>query len=179
MTITVKEIEEILRGKLEICLRPLSKISLDDANDKSMLDCTTMFFDYDLIARKVYEALQQKQTEKTAGNENGKENMPKTPDMIFFRNNMIYFVEFKNGWITKKVIWDVKLKALEGSFIALQKLIAKYKVSVPFMEVMELRKVYILVYNQAKFEAQVAKKIKKLEEMKNKKHVKPAEMNKL
>ncbi len=55
-------------------------------------------------------------------------------------------MEFKNGKIHSSDKDKIKLKAIEGGFIVLHKVISKYK-NVTFEEIFSLKKSYVLVYN--------------------------------
>ena len=74
----------------------------------------------------------------------------KSPDMIIFDKNALVFVEFKNGKITSKDKDKIKLKAIEGCFIILHKIISSYKKNVGFIDIVKLKKSYIVVYNTEK-----------------------------
>jgi|GEM_PF-719314 len=145
--ITAAEIEAIISGEYENCLETLNEISKDSANNKSLLPLPHRFHHYDRIGELVFR---------------GKDK-PKTPDMIFFKNETIFFVEFKSGrieGIRKKcelrahenddecqyVKWDIKLKAIEGAFIVLHKIVETHKGNIDFSTILNLKKCYILVY---------------------------------
>lgn len=148
-TITAQEIKEIFVDNYHKCLEPLNEISKDCANNMSMIPWTIKFYNYDRIGELVFMG----------------EDKLKTPDMIFFKKDTIFFVEFKNGrieGIKKKcenrdnqdecqyVKWDIKLKALEGAFIVLHQLALKHKEKIDFSTIVNLKKCYILVYNKDK-----------------------------
>lgn len=143
--ITAADIKDIIDHHYENCLEPLDEISKNTANNKSIIYSKTKFYNYDRIGEFVFK---------------GKDK-PKTPDMIFFKNDTVYFVEFKSGTIEgikKKceargindecqyVKWDIKLKALEGAFIVLHQLVIKHKGKIDFSHIFNLSKAYILVY---------------------------------
>lgn len=142
--------------------KPLSLISFDDANNQSLVPFSAKFYDFDEIAKLLY---------------NG--DTPKTPDMIFFSSGKIYFVEFKNGRIfdrkvrcnkrgpndeCKYVKWDLKLKIIEGSFLVFKAVFDKYDKDIPIRktepgngekagiikDILDLERNYILVYNSRK-----------------------------
>lgn len=144
-TVTVPEIKKLIIDNYDKCLEPLNEISKDWANNKSMISRSEEFYNYDRIGESVFQ---------------GKDK-PKTPDMIFFKDDTIFFVEFKSGrieGIKKKcetrgnddechyVKWDIKLKALEGAFVVLHRLAAKHKEKIDFSTIVNLKKCYILVY---------------------------------
>jgi len=139
--VTEKQIETIIAANYENCLESLEQIS-------KMLKYSTRFHNYDKIGESLY-----------------KKNKPKTPDMIFVLNDTLFLVEFKSGrieGIKKKcdarnsgdecqyVKWDIKLKAIEGGFIVLQKLLLVYVGNIDLLNLVELKKAYILVYDAGK-----------------------------
>ncbi|HLP45517.1 MAG TPA: hypothetical protein VK469_06210 [Candidatus Kapabacteria bacterium] len=154
--ITAEDINKIIVDNYGHCLDSLARISLDEAHNISMIPCPAKFHNFDQIGFHVYKS----------------KDKPKTPDMIFIKNGTVYFVEFKNGRIEsikKKcknsdkenecwddcpyVKWDIKLKALEGAFIVLHQLVLRHKKQgekIDFSHINNLRKVYILVYNEEK-----------------------------
>lgn len=150
--ITEKEVKEIIEAKFGKYLQPLSQISKDPANDEIMIDRSTMFHNYDKIAEEAYNIGDDKDHDENSNADRNDEKKPKTPDMILFKNNTILFVEFKNGKIKEKTKWDMKLKAIEGGFIVLYKIIVKYgrkdKAEIDFLDIVKLRKHYIVVYNE-------------------------------
>lgn len=132
--ITAQDIHEILVKRYKHCLVSLAEISKDTANNKSMISCPARFYNYDQIGFCIYK---------------GKDK-PKTPDMIFIKNDTVYFVEFKNGMIegTKYVKWDIKLKAIEGAFIVLHQLALKNAIRCDFSHIVNLNKCYMLIYQK-------------------------------
>lgn len=133
--ITEKNVKEIIESNFKNFLHPLNQISRDTENEISMINRPNRFHNYDSIARKLYK----------------ESTKPKTPDMILFKNNTIIFVEFKNGKVDKD---EIKLKAIEGGFIILHRLVSLYCPEgisdIEFMDIVRLRKYYILVYNEKK-----------------------------
>ncbi len=144
-TVTVPEIKKIIVDNYDKCLEPLTEISKGGANNRSLIPRQAKFYNYDRIGESVFM---------------GKDK-PKTPDMIFFKDDTIFFVEFKSGrveGIKKKcetrgnddechyVKLDIKLKALEGAFVVLHRLALKHKEKIDFSSIVNLKKCYILVY---------------------------------
>lgn len=143
-----QQIEAIIAANYENCLEPLEQISKIQPHGKSMLKYSTRFHNYDKIGESLY-----------------KKNKPKTPDMIFVLNDTLFLVEFKSGrieGIKKKcelrtdddecqyVKWDIKLKAIEGGFIVLRKLVWEHMGNIDLFNLVELKKAYILVYDPVK-----------------------------
>lgn len=132
-----KEVEKIIKDDFSKYMKPIRKISEDTAGGQSMIDWDACFYDYDKIGEKVY---------RRAG-----ENKPKTPDMIIFEDDTIYFVEFKNGKISDTVKDEIKVKAIEGGFIVLHKILSQAPgVRPDFPDIVKLNKGFILVYNKQK-----------------------------
>lgn len=131
--LTQSDIETIVRKEFDDCLAPLREISLDSENNVIMVDRPERFFHYDKITESVYKG----------------GNCPKSPDMLLFGKNSLVFVEFKNGKIHSSDRVNIKLKALEGSFIVLHKIISNFRDIEP-EDICKLKKSYILVYNEAK-----------------------------
>jgi len=151
MTVSVHDIAKLIDKQYYNLREPLSNLSRDTENNESMIDSRVEFINYDRLGKELF-----------------KRDTPKTPDMVFFKGDTIYFVEFKNGRIEgiKKrcemreegdecqyVKWDIKLKALEGAFIVLHRLVStKIEGKINFSEIFHLRKCFILVYNKYKNE---------------------------
>jgi hypothetical protein len=146
MEITARQIKKLIDDNYSDHLEPLHIISKDQARNESMIPIADKFLNYDRICESLFTG----------------KNKPKTPDMIFFKDDVIYFVEFKNGrieGIRKKcemrreedecryVKWDIKLKALEGAFIVLHRLASDVEEKINFSSIFNIKKVYILVYN--------------------------------
>jgi hypothetical protein len=128
--ITQTEVEKIFVNKFENCLQPLREISRDFQKGTSMVDSSLRFYCYDKIAEIIYEG----------------QNKPKSPDMVLFKKDSLVLVEFKNGEIHSKDKDIIKLKAVEGGFIVLHKIISRYK-ETNFDDIYKLNKSYVLVYN--------------------------------
>lgn len=156
MAITARQIQKLIEDRYGNYLEPLSILSKDKAHDESMIDSQDKFINYDRLGESLFP---------------GKDK-PKTPDMIFFKDGVIYFVEFKNGRIEgirkrcevrgeedecQHVKWDIKLKALEGAFIVLHRFISRNKDRISFSEIFHLKKCYLLVYNKYKNEEKALK----------------------
>jgi hypothetical protein len=128
--INLPEVEEIIASEFNDCLQPLREISKDFQKKAWMIDTPQRFHCYDKVAEIIY----------------GSQNKPKTPDMLLFKKDALVFVEFKNGQIHSKDKDIIKLKAIEGGFIVMHKIISRYK-EVNFEDIFKLKKSYVLVYN--------------------------------
>ncbi len=128
-------VEKIIKREFPDCLQSIEKISWDFQNEISIVELEHQYYSYDQIAEKIYEG----------------KNSPKKPDMIIFKNDTLVFVEFKNGKIHSKDKDQIKVKAIEGCFLVLHELISKYgEQDVDFTEIINLKKSYVLVYNEDK-----------------------------
>ncbi|HLP48871.1 MAG TPA: hypothetical protein VK469_23220 [Candidatus Kapabacteria bacterium] len=149
--ITAADIKEIIEKQYVHCpgcLMELSEISKDEAHNQSMIPSSARFYNYDKICQHLFDGGDQL----------------KSTDMIIVKDDELIFVEFKNGRIEgiekkceirgmddecQRVKWDIKLKSIEGAFIALH-LLAEKKSKVDFSEIIGLKKKYTLVYNPGK-----------------------------
>jgi hypothetical protein len=165
-----KDIKQLFerRYESEKFRQPLREISKDASQGEnqavSLVDRDEVFYNYDEVVGDVFP----------------QHRKPKSPDMAFFKDDTIYFVEFKNGQIEwrgglrdeskcqdcgkweeccqkwaecciKREKWGIKLKALEGSFIVLHTIACKrLDKRVKFEDIFHLQKAYILVYNEKK-----------------------------
>jgi hypothetical protein len=133
---TILDGKDIFDREFKQYLRTLKEISRDDKGYPVINDQEKLYYNYDKIKKKkVY---------KGAG------EMPASPDTLIFKDDEIVFVEFKNGKIEniRSEKKEIKLKAIEGGFILLDKIIKKYNHS--FQDVVKLNKSYVLVYNSEK-----------------------------
>lgn len=67
--------------------------------------------------------------------------------MVLFKEDALVFVEFKSGKIKPD---DIKVKAIEGGFIILNKILKAYKKGMDFIDIFKLKKTYIVVYDKKK-----------------------------
>jgi hypothetical protein len=127
--LTISEVKEIITGKFNDCIQALNEITIgeDSRSKKPMLNYPDQFHNYDQITGKLYG------------------RNPKSPDMILFKGDTIIFVEFKSGKVKSS---DVKLKAIEGCFIVLHKIVSTYREDINFIDIFKLKKSYILVYDK-------------------------------
>lgn len=130
--ITEAEVQKIISSEFKDCLKSLSQISWDPVNEIALVDKKDRFHHYDIMAEKFYG------------------DKPKSPDMLLFHNETLVFVEFKNGKIGSKEKDKIKLKAIEGCFIILFKIISGFKKDIGFTDIFKLKKSYILVYDTDK-----------------------------
>ncbi|MGE5340563.1 MAG: hypothetical protein ACM3SY_03695 [Candidatus Omnitrophota bacterium] len=147
--ITEWQVREIIERHFQEELETLSEISRDTSHQRSLIVGFDRykFFNYDKIKNKSYRG-----------------NSPKSPDMLLFKDDEIIFVEFKSGRIERRkkecrhrseddeckyVMWDIRLKAIEGGFIVLQHVLSKIRADVRLLDIFTLNKTYILVYNDA------------------------------
>jgi len=130
---TILDLKDIFDREFKQYLRTLKEISREDKGPSVINDEEKLYHNYDKIKKKkVY---------KGAG------EMPASPDTLIFKDDEIVFVEFKNGKIgnIKSDKKKIKLKAIEGGFVLLNKIIEKYNYS--FTDLVKLNKSYVLVYN--------------------------------
>lgn len=125
----VKEIIDTIAGKNNECLQSLAHISRGPNSEAPMLNYPDRFLHYDRIAGIFYK------------------RKPKTPDMVLFKEDALVFVEFKSGKIKPD---DIKVKAIEGGFIILNKILKAYKKGMDFIDIFKLKKTYIVVYDKKK-----------------------------
>lgn len=107
-----------------------SKVSLDDSNNESMIINEEKCFDYDSGISKLHNS----------------EYPPRCVDGVIIKNNTLYFIEFKNGVIDKKIVTDLRLKACE-SLIELSNILKKDGIEIEYNELVSLKTKFILVYN--------------------------------
>jgi len=130
--LTISDVKEIISGNFKDCadgLNAISEVTDDTGNKKPLLDYPDRFYNYDTIAGKLYK------------------QRPKSPDMVLFKDDSVIFVEFKSGRVKAG---DVKLKAVEGCFIILHEIVSTYKKDIDFLDIVKLKKWYILVYEKDK-----------------------------
>jgi len=102
--ITGLEIKEIISREFGDCLKPMKDISWDSSNKVALVDIMEQFHCYDDIVQKFYQGEKlDKKTEDQRHIEN-----PRSPDMILFKEDFIFFIEFKNGKIDEKVKDNIK-----------------------------------------------------------------------
>jgi hypothetical protein len=130
---TVSELKKIIGREFKNCLQPLTDISWDSANGQALVKSNERFHNYDRMADIVYRG----------------ENKPKTPDMIYFKRDTLVFVEFKNGKIGPATREQIKLKAIEGGFIVLYRIISTFS-EIDFSDIYQIDKSYIVVYHTEK-----------------------------
>lgn len=131
--ISQPEVEEIIVNEFKDCMQPLREISRDFQKETSMVESSLQFHCYDKIAEIIYEG----------------QNKPKSPDMVLFKKDSLVLVEFKNGEIHSKDKNIIKLKAVEGGFIVLHKILSKYK-KINVEDIYKLNKSYVVVYSTKK-----------------------------
>jgi hypothetical protein len=133
---TILDIKEIFEKEFKNYLATLKEISREHNGPPVINDQEKLYYNYDKIKKKkVYK---------------GSGEMPASPDTLIFKDDEIVFVEFKNGKIgnIRSEKKKIKLKAIEGGFILLYKIIEKYNHN--FLDVVRLNKSFILVYNSEK-----------------------------
>ena len=73
-----------------------------------------------------------------------------SPDVIYFNENkrVVFLIEFKNGNLDSDVMkLSLRVKPIEGC-IGLTHIVQKARADIDFKRILDLRKVYIVVYNQ-------------------------------
>jgi hypothetical protein len=134
---TPAELKNIFNLRFQGFLKTLKEISMDKNQGLSVInDEKELYYDFDGIKeREICK---------------GAAEVLASPDTLIFKENEILLVEFKNGKLKniKKEKKDIKLKAIEGGFIIIDKIVKKHDFS--FLDVQGLKKSYILVYNSEK-----------------------------
>lgn len=124
------------------CIKPISAISFDSANNEPLINRHDEFLSYDHIVKQFCEQRCQQG------------EILKSPDMILFKEDgSIVFVEFKNGQISSKEKNNIKLKAIDGCIIMMHNIVTEHfkeVQDVPFIDIITLDKHFILVYNDEK-----------------------------
>ena len=143
--INESEAKEIITTEFANCVKSLRDISWDKSNKVALVDSQHQFICYDDIVKLFY---QKRKIEYTK--DEGKIESPRSADMIFFKENSIFFIEFKNGRIDEKVKDNIKVKAVEGGLIAMYHIASKYKTDLSFIDIIKLKKSFILVFNDEK-----------------------------
>jgi len=146
--ITASEVKELIHREFGDCLKSMHDIGWDYSNKVSMVEIRENFFCYDDIVRRFYREVGHRQTGDEEDEE--KEDSLRSPDMILFKEDTIWFVEFKNGKINEKVKDNIKVKAVEGGLIALYRIASTYKGDTIFPDILGLKKSFVLVYNDEK-----------------------------
>jgi hypothetical protein len=143
--INESEAKEIITAEFANCKKSLKDISWDKSNKVALVDSQHQFICYDDIVDSFYQKRKIEDTE-----DEGKKESPRSADMILFKENSIFFVEFKNGRIDEKVKDNIKVKAVEGGLIAMYHIASKYKSDLNFIDIIKLKKSFILVFNDRK-----------------------------
>ena len=139
------EAKEIITAEFTDCIKSLRNISWDKSNKVALVDSQHQFHCYDDIVERFYRERKIEDTE-----DEGKIESPRSADMILFKGNSLFFVEFKNGRIDEKVRDNIKVKAVEGGLIAMYHIASKYKSDLSFIDIIKLKKSFILVFNDEK-----------------------------
>ena len=130
----IDRLKQIFDTKYSDCKNTLQKISYDKNNKESLCNNDSiLFFDYDAIAEDNYSG-------DTAA----------SPDVIYFKENKIIFIEFKNGKIKSKDKRKIKIKGIEGGFLILHKILSKEIGECNFSDIININKEYYIVYNRQK-----------------------------
>jgi len=128
------ELKKIFILRFHGFMKNLKEISKDKNTGFSVInDDKELFYDFDGIKdNDIYKGAAEK---------------PASPDTLIFKDDEIIFVEFKNGKLVniKTQKKELKLKAIEGGFIILDKIAKKHDFN--FLDVLTLKKSYALVYN--------------------------------
>jgi hypothetical protein len=130
---TIELIERIIEKELESFKKSVTEISKEDNSDESICVSEKEFVDYDAVVGssvKTGEPLS-------------------SPDMVYFSGEKVVFVEFENGKIHSKDKKQLKLKGIEGGYIALYDILKSFSHDeISFKHVQTLKKAYYVVYNQ-------------------------------
>lgn len=136
---TEVEINTYLNENYKDYINSISIISKDDKNDIPMIDEENIkMFNYDKgIIKKIWNKLEKKYEIAAV-------------DGLDFQNNTLYFIEFKNGKLSKKEDkLGIRLKMTE-SLIGLVKGFKKDSFDCDLHNLLSLKKRFILVYNEEK-----------------------------
>jgi hypothetical protein len=134
---TPADLKNIFNLRFQGFLKTLKEISMDKNRGLSVInDENELYYDFDAIKGKDVFI--------------GEAEMPASPDTLIFKDDEILLVEFKNGKLVniKNQKKEIKLKAIEGGFIIMDKIVKKHGFS--FLDVQKLNKSYVLVYNSQK-----------------------------
>jgi nitrite reductase/ring-hydroxylating ferredoxin subunit len=96
MTSRAKEIYDSLLNEYPHALQTISALSKNTADNKDFILCNVLAFNFDLLTNACINHPNQKE---------------KSPDALFYFNDTLYFIEFKEGDVKKE---DVRLKIHEA-----------------------------------------------------------------
>lgn len=124
-----------LDSKYVAQLKTWKKVSEDDCNNTCMIDSESKCFDYDNGIVKLYN----------------RKNQPKCTDGIIIKDDILYFIEFKNGKINKDTCLDIRLKAVESQ-VEFNRILKKEAIDINYKQLLDLEMKFILVYNIEKIQ---------------------------
>ncbi|NLM04949.1 MAG: hypothetical protein GX214_08015 [Clostridiales bacterium] len=135
-----EEIKRYLNKNYQSNIKSLKDISYDKENKEYLSNLETSCMSYDDVIKDICK----------------KDSILEfaSPDAIFFKNDIVYFIEFKNAKIfdkyNKEYRMKIKLKLVEGGCIGLYKLANLAGIAVEFSDIIKLKKKYLVVYNSDK-----------------------------
>jgi hypothetical protein len=129
----IERIHEIFETTYGSYKNDVTTLSLDDDNAVSLCYSERRFFDYDAIVQQIAQI--------------ESEDSLSSSDIIHFKENKVIFIEFKNGKIDSKTKKELKIKGIEGGFIALYKAVKRVDSSASFNDIVVIPKEYCIVYN--------------------------------
>lgn len=132
-----KDIRLYLENQHSDKIKSLKDISYDSANGEYLSNLTEQCMDYDKVIANI-----------CCG------DTLASADAIYFKDNKICFIEFKNGKIFdgsgKEQRRQIKLKITEGSCIGLYEIARLAGMNMDFGDIINIEKMYLVVYNQDK-----------------------------
>ncbi|WP_407270105.1 hypothetical protein [Radiobacillus sp. PE A8.2] len=135
MTTTINDLKIIFENALATYKNTITELSKDTDNNESLCISNKQYIDYDKLVETFYHS----------------DETLSSPDLIYVSDEKIVYVEFKNGSLKKSMEKKtLKLKGIEGGFIALFNIFKSYKNDVTFDEIQLLKKEYYVVYNSEK-----------------------------
>ncbi len=146
--ITALDVKELIHREFGDCLKSMQDIGWDSSNKVSMVEIRERFYCYDDIVRRFYREIGPRQPGGDEDEE--KDDSLRSPDMILFKDDTLWFVEFKNGKINERVKDNIKVKAVEGGLIVMYRIASTYKDNLNFPDILDLKKSFVLVYNDDK-----------------------------
>lgn len=130
----INRLENILNSKFLDMKEPISEVSKNTRKGNITINLNHNVFNFDKITESIY----------------GKNNAPKSVDMIHIQDNIIYLIEFKDAFIFNNKVKDddkdikinIKLKGIE-SLIILHKLLENLNIN--FSSLIDLNIYYYIV----------------------------------
>ena len=134
---TIGRVRSYFENEYAECMAPLHELSYDAANNRALCKRNERFLSYEKMVIGAYRG-----------------NNPRTPDMLLFHQDAMVFVEFKAGRVDirsnrmrrESLRNDLKLKSIEGCYIALGKLLESADIT--HENIWRLKKFFVVVYDE-------------------------------